>query len=55
MKCGMGVYETVEHMFLEGDMKEKCYLKLSVRLWNEMRAGVDHGMCCSPGLGKCER
>ena len=38
-------------------MKEKCYLKLSVseNEWNEMRAGVDYGMCCLFGLGKVRK
>ena len=63
MKCGMGVDETVEHMFLEGEWyaNERKVLfgvvsqAVGVNEWNEMRAGVYHGMCCLPGLGKVRK
>ena len=63
MQCGMGVDETVEHMFLECEryanerevLMECVSEAVGVSEWNEIRAGVDHGRCCLLGLGKVRK
>ena len=63
MQCGMGVDETVEHVFLEceryaneREVLMECVSKaVGVSEWNETRAGMDHGMCCLLELGKVQK
>ena len=55
MQCGMCVDETVVHMFLEceeyANEREVLFEVVSEavggNVWNEMRAGVDHGLCAN--------
>ena len=59
----MGVGETVEHMLLECEkytnerkVSMECVSEaVGLNEWNEMRAGVDHRMCCLLELGKVRK